>query len=107
MRVLIDECVDPRAKRHFEGHDARTVPDEGWGSLEDRQLLQLAQGRFDVLVTIDRGLPFEQNLAKLRIGIIVVEVPKNQFAHYDHLRAELLEAVLQTVPGQVLRVPSR
>ena len=55
MRLLIDECVDPRVKELFGDHDPATVHESGWDTLDDASLLELAQARFDVLLTIDRG----------------------------------------------------
>lgn len=62
MRILIDECVDPRVKKLFNDHTVKTVHDMGWDRLTDGALLTSAQGLFDVLLTIDRGLEFQQNL---------------------------------------------
>ena len=59
MRLLIDECVDPRVKELFGDHDPATVHENGWDTLDDASLLELAQERFDVLLTIDRGLEFQ------------------------------------------------
>ena len=78
MRVLIDECVDPRVKLLFGDHNAATVHEQGWDALEDGPLLTVAQKAFDVLVTIDGSIEFQQNLSKFQIGIVVVHVPKNQ-----------------------------
>lgn len=66
MRILIDECVDPRVKLLFSGHLAATVHDKEWAALEDGPLLALAQKEFDVLVTIDGGLERQQNLANFQ-----------------------------------------
>ena len=100
MRVLIDECVDPRVKQFF-GADAATVHEMGWDALEDGPLLKVAQDQFDCLLTIDRGIEHQQNLSKLRIGIVVARVPKNQLAHYQGLRQQLVEAVNSVGPGVV------
>ena len=104
MRVLIDECVDPRVKTLLFDHQPATVHDEGWGALEDGPLLTAAQEEFDVLVTIDRNLEFQQNLAKFRIGVVIVRVPKNQLSCYQMVQEELLLAVKQVRPGEVLHV---
>jgi hypothetical protein len=48
MRVLIDECIDPRVKLLFDGHETATVHEQGWDALEDGSLLSIAQGAFDV-----------------------------------------------------------
>jgi predicted nuclease of predicted toxin-antitoxin system len=104
MRILIDECIDPRVKKLFLDHEVKTVHDMGWDQLADGPLLLLAQDRFDVLVTIDRGLEFQQNLKKLRLGVIVVMVPKNQLIYYESLAAELRAAVEKARPGQVVHI---
>jgi hypothetical protein len=93
MRIVIDECVDPRVKTLCGDHTVATVHERGWDSLEDGPLLMLAQDEFDVLVTIDGGLEHQQDLAKFQIGVIVVHVPKNQISHYRVIQMELLAAI--------------
>jgi hypothetical protein len=85
-------------------HHPATVHDKTWSALEDGPLLTAAQGEFDVLVTIDRNLEFQHNLAKFRIGVVVVRVPKNQLLYYRMVQKELLLAVRQVRPGEVLHV---
>ena len=104
MRVLIDECVDPRVTRLFGDHRVATVHDQGWDTLEDGPLLTFAQEEFDVLVTIDGSLEYQQNLAKRGIGLVVVHVPKNQLVHYRTIRKELLAAIEKAGPGEVIHV---
>jgi hypothetical protein len=103
MRILIDECVDPRVAALFDEHDAKTVREMGWDQLLDGPLLQLAAPQFDVL-TIDRSIEFQQNLSKLGIGVIVVEVPKNQMRHDLAVQKELSAAVDAIRPGRVIHV---
>ena len=104
MRILIDECVDPRVKLLFGEHQAATVHEQGWDTLEDGPLLAVAQKEFDVLVTIDGSLEFQQNVSKLRLAVVVVHVPKNQLAHYRVIHNELLAAVANARPGTVAHV---
>jgi hypothetical protein len=104
MRLLIDECVDPRVKSLFPGHEVSTVYELGWDSAKDRELLKLAQEQFDVLLTIDRGLEFQQNLSKLQLAIIVAHVPKNQMTYYRVLLPQLTQAVDSGRPGLVVHV---
>lgn len=66
MKVLLDECVDRRLAHDIVGHDVRTASQMGWTMIKDRELLALASGRFDVFVTVDRNLSFQQNLAPCR-----------------------------------------
>jgi predicted nuclease of predicted toxin-antitoxin system len=104
VRVLIDECVDPRVKTLLLDHLAATVHDQGWGAFEDGALLAAAQDAFDVLVTIDRKLEFQQNVARFRIGLVVVRVTKNQLRYYQVIREELLWAIQRVQAGEVVHV---
>jgi predicted nuclease of predicted toxin-antitoxin system len=64
MRILIDECA-PRALAEFlatAGHDCQSVQEAGWSGKQNGDLLALAETRFDVLITIDRNLQYQQNL---------------------------------------------
>jgi hypothetical protein len=69
--VLLDECVDRRLAGDIVGHDVTTVPDAGWAAFKNGELLTRAQQEFDVLVTVDRNLPFQQDLLRFSIPIIV------------------------------------
>lgn len=104
MRVLIDECVDPRVKLLLGGHEVATVHEQGWDTLEDGPLLTVAQKEFDVLLTIDGSIEFQQSLAKFQIGLIVVHVPKNQIAHYRLIEKELLSAIELAHPGAAIHI---
>jgi predicted nuclease of predicted toxin-antitoxin system len=55
VRVLLDECLPRRLKRDIVGHDARTVPEMGWATKRNGELLALAATEFDVFLTVDRG----------------------------------------------------
>ena len=104
MRILIDECVDPRVKLLFGEHQSATVHDKGWDTIEDGPLLALAEKEFDVLLTIDGKIEFQQNIPKFRVGLVDIHVPKNQIVHYRVIQQELLLAVEKVQPGQVVHV---
>ena len=106
MRILLDECVNPRLKEAFPGHDVRSTHEMGWNNSPDGKLLHLAQEDFDVFVTIDRGLEHQQNLAKFDLGIVVVETLDNQMDSYRPLFSRLMEAVLEAKPGVAVHVPT-
>lgn len=84
MRVLLDECVDVRLAASLATVDVRTVADQGWLGISNGQLLALAAAEFDVSVTVDRNLPFQQHFllrAKTkRLGDLVLLVPDLVFA---------------------------
>lgn len=73
MQVLIDECLDWRLCRALTGHYCVSVSQMGWGGLTNGILLQKAQDEFDVLLTGDRNLRFQQNLTTFSIAVIVLE----------------------------------
>ena len=93
MRVLLDECVDRRLARDIVGHVVRTVPEAGWASLKNGQLLARAQSEFDVFVTVDRNLSFQQDLANFSIAVIVLIAPSNRVADLRGLIPRLLVAL--------------
>ena len=64
MRILLDECLPKRLKRDLVGHVARTVPEMGWASKKNGELLVLAEREFDVFLTVDRNLAFQELLAE-------------------------------------------
>lgn len=74
MRVLIDECLNWRLARALTGHYAVSVQRMGWSGIKNGQLLALAeQNQFDVFLTGDRNLAFQQNSTRFRIAVIVLE----------------------------------
>jgi len=76
--VLLDECVDRRLAGDTVGHDVKTSPDVGWAGLTNGDLLTLAQREFDAFITVDRRLPFQQNLSRFRIAVIVLRAPSTR-----------------------------
>ena len=62
MRILIDECVPRKIKWSFPEHDCDTAQEAGWGGRQNGDLLTLAEGKFDVFLTEDKGLRYQQNL---------------------------------------------
>lgn len=72
MRVLLDENLDRRLNRHFDSeHEVLTITECGWSGKKNGELLRLAEVEFDALVTMDRGIEYQQNLKTLRLGIVL------------------------------------
>ena len=101
MRVLLDECVDRRLAADIQGHDVTTVPQAGWAALKNGDLLSRAQHDFDAFVTIDRGLPFQQDLSRFSIAVLVVRVSSNRIADLRRLVPQLLGALPLAKRGEV------
>ncbi|MGD0227539.1 MAG: DUF5615 family PIN-like protein [Terriglobia bacterium] len=108
MRIVLDECVNPRVRRLLEAdHVVFTVLGMGWGGLPDNILVEHLQGSCEVFLTIDQGFEHEHNLAFLRFGIVIVRVPKNRITHYEAIREEICQAVSSVKPGEVIHVGER
>ena len=102
MRILVDECLNPRIREAFVGHEVATVREMGWGGTTNGKLLALAQeAQFEVFVTFDQNLPHQQNMQKLSLGILVVVAADNNMRFLRPLFAELLSAAEGLTAGQV------
>jgi len=73
VKLLLDECIDRRFAKDLGGHDVRTVPQMGWAGIKNGALLTLAESEFDVFVTVDRNLSFQQNLPEFNIAVLVFQ----------------------------------
>ena len=89
MRVLLDECMPRKLKRELEGHDAHTVPEMGWASKKNGELLRLAAGHFDVFLTVDRSLAYQQNLTGISIAINSLNARSNRMVDLRPLMADV------------------
>lgn len=99
MRILLDECVDWRLSRDVIGHDVKTTRQMGWATIKNGELLALAAQQFDVFVTVDRNLSFQQNLAAFPIAILVLRARTNRLADLRPLIPALLAAIPTLKPG--------
>ncbi len=79
MRLLLDNCVDVRAAGLFAGHEVVHVLERGWDGLVNGQLIATAAGaELQVLVTVDKNLRDQQNLEKLPLSVLELDVLKNR-----------------------------
>ncbi len=102
MRVLLDECMDWRFKRELPGHWCRTVEHMGWSGIRNGQLLRLAETEFDVFVTTDHSLRFQQHIKELDIGVIVLESVSNDIEDLKPLAPDVLRSLGRILPGQII-----
>lgn len=104
MRVLLDECLPKRLKQAFQDHSVSTVPEMGWAGKTKGELLKLAKGRFDVFVTVDQNLQYQQNLQESRMAVILVSIENNRFETFKPLLPKIQKA-LPTIPkGHLVRI---
>lgn len=100
MKLLLDECIDRKLAREFPGYEVKTVPQVGWAGVKNGQLLALAESEFDVFITVDRNLSFQQNLPQFALAVIVLQAPSNRLADLRPLVPEVLAIVTTAVKGQ-------
>jgi len=101
MRILIDECLDWRLKREFPGHAVMTVTDMGWGGVKNGALLSLAHSQFDVFVTGDRNLQFQNIAANYSLAIAVLAAVSTRLVDTLPLVPKLLSVLNQLQSGTV------
>lgn len=104
MKVLVDECVDWRLSREIVGHDVKTARQMGWSTIKNGELLALAAKEFDVFVTVDRNLSFQQNLPAFAIPVIVLRAKSNRLSELQPLVPELLASIPTAKRGVVTYV---
>jgi hypothetical protein len=90
VRVLLDECVDWRLGRELAVHEVKTARQMGWRTIKNGALLALAAQQFDVFVTVDRNLSFQQNIVSFRIAVVVLQARTNRLADLRPLVPKLL-----------------
>ncbi len=99
MKVFLDECVDWRLTRDLAGHEVRTARQMGWTAIGNGELLALASQEFEVFLTVDRNLAFQQNAGALAIAVIVLHAPTNRLADLRTLVPRLLAVINSAKPG--------
>lgn len=104
MRVLLDECVPRGLRKELPGHDVKTVAEAGWAGVKNGALLKRAATQFDVLLTVDRNLEYQQNFADLMIAVIVINATSNDIAVLRPFMAAVREAIGKAKPGTVSHV---
>lgn len=104
MNVLLDECVPRKLGMALSPHAYSTVPREGWSGIKNDRLLAIASSRFDVVLTVDRNLQFEQNPATLPIAVIVMRAASNRTKDLLPLMPHVLQRLKTIQRGQLLLV---
>jgi hypothetical protein len=96
--------VTRHLKAEFVGHDVYTVDEAGLKGLKNGNLLRAAAGKFDVLITVDKSLSYQQNLSLFDLAILVLAASSNALGALKPLIPQALRALDRIEPGQVVRV---
>lgn len=105
MRILLDESVPAKLAVHLTGHSVVTVQRQGWTSVKNGKLLALAAAEgFDVLLTADKGMAYQQNLAALPVSILIVLAKSNRIEDLALVMPKVLDALAEMAPRTLRRV---
>jgi predicted nuclease of predicted toxin-antitoxin system len=104
MRVLLDESLPRKLAAELPGHVTQTVQKQGWSGLKNGELLRQASTEFDVFLTGDQNLAFQQNTTALPIAVVVLVAVNNRIETLRLLIPALLEALQSIGPGQLFQV---
>jgi hypothetical protein len=104
VKILLDENLDWRLKRHLPGHEVESVQLNGWAGLKNGMLLSKAQDAFDAFITLDGNLEHQQNIAKFRIIVVALRARSNRLQDTWPLMAEVVRVLPNLSPGTITRI---
>ena len=104
MRILLDESLPRRLLGELPGHQAATVTEQGWSGLGNGDLLRTAAPDFDVFLTADQNLEYQQNLSALPIAVLVLAARDNTFDTLRQLMPQVLDHLSRMGPRILVRV---
>jgi predicted nuclease of predicted toxin-antitoxin system len=104
VKILLDECIDRRFAKEFTDHEVKTVPQMNWASIKNGELMELAETEFDVFITVDRNLSFQQNLPKFNLAVLVLRAKSNRLADLQPFAQKIIEKLPQLEKGKAIIV---
>lgn len=102
MKILLDENLDWRLRRDLPGHKVESVPSMGWAGLHNGELLAKAEKDFDVFITMDSNMTYQQNIARYEIPLIVLKAVSNRLADTRPLMPKVLAALPALQVGKMV-----
>lgn len=102
MNLLLDECVTNDLKADLVGHDVSTIEDAGFKGLKNGELLRVASVTFEVLVTVDQNLRFQQNMRNFDIAILVLKARRSTYPFLKPLIPAALEELTNIKVGDIV-----
>ncbi len=104
MGLLLDESVPAKLRSALPHHAVRTAVEMGWSGVKNGQLLALAATDFDAFISVDKNLPYQQNLKTLPIAIVVLDSRSNELSALLPLVSELERQLARLVPRTYIRI---
>ena len=107
MKVLLDECIPRRFKNSLHGHDCHTVPEAGLAGQENGELLAAAEEQgFEVFLTIDTNIEYQQNFSARKIAMLVIRCRSNHLSELTRHTQRCLDVLGSIEPGQIITIGS-
>jgi len=107
MRVLLDECLARKLKKDLPGHEVRTVPEMGWAGIKNGRLFRLAESAFDVFLTVDQNVEYQQNLATYHIAVVVLVSKDIRFRALHPLMPAVMQAIAGIKPPELVHISGK
>jgi hypothetical protein len=105
MKVLLDESLPLDFRHELRAHEAHTVQWSGFKGMKNGELLQAAErAGYEVLITVDQGIPYQTSSGNRRIAVVVLRSATNQLEDLKSLVASLIDALASIEPGQILKI---
>jgi hypothetical protein len=105
VRILLDEQLPRQLVTHLPGHAVRTVQQQSWTGLKNGELLANAEAAgYDVFLTGDQNLEFQQNISKLQLAVVVLCAASNALEDLLPLMPSALRTFDAVRPGEVVRI---
>jgi hypothetical protein len=105
MRILIDECIDERFRHYLPNHDCQTARYAGLAGMENGELLSAAEAaKFDVFLTVDQGIEYQQNLRDRTIAVVIFRAKSNRLKDLLILVPDCLAQIDTIQPGQIVKI---
>lgn len=105
MKILLDECLPRRLKDHLKEFGTFTASEKGWASLKNGALLRAAiNDSFDIFLTVDKKLEYEQNMKLFNITVVVFDVPRNKIELITPLLEKFKSQINNYIKGKVYTI---
>jgi hypothetical protein len=107
MRIILDECVPAELGSLMAPHDVTTVQGQGWTGIKNGELLKQIASRFEVFVTVDRNLRYQQNLRAIPFALVVVLAKTNRLVDLAPCVPLLMSALQDIQLGEYREIDGR
>jgi Domain of unknown function (DUF5615) len=105
-KLLLDECIPRKFKSHLAGHESLTVPEAGLAGKKNGELLSFAESAgFEVFLTLDRGIEYEQNLARRDLAVLIIRTKSSRLVDLLPQVPKILSTLGSIEAGQLVHVP--